>query len=92
MAQIFAAVCSLHPKTRSLRTQRAVFEAGMLSLGASAPRSALRTSSGANEVNWFDLVHVACDRSEATAHQAAADALSCIGRTLDCAHALDRYV
>ncbi|GAA5868482.1 hypothetical protein JCM3774_005393 [Rhodotorula dairenensis] len=83
-SQIFVAVCSLHPTTRSLRSQRAVFEAGMYALAASAPR----TSHSAREVNWFDLVHLACDRTEATAHQAASAALSCIARSYNCASAL----
>lgn len=86
-SQIFAAVCSLYPTTRLLRSQRIVFEASMLALAASAPE----TSDGADENDWFGLVHLACDRVEATAHQAAGAALSRISRAYDCASALTRY-
>lgn len=86
-SQIFAAVCSLYPTTRLLRSQRNVFEASMLALAASAPQ----TSNAADGSDWFGLVHLACDRPEATAHQAAGAALSSISRSYDCASGLTRY-
>ncbi|KAG0666856.1 hypothetical protein C6P46_003566 [Rhodotorula mucilaginosa] len=84
-AQIFAAVCGLYPTTRLLRSQRIVFEASMLALAASASE----TIDGADGSDWFGLVHLACDRAEATAHQAAGAALSRMSPTRDCQSALN---
>lgn len=86
-SQIFAAVCSLYPTTRLVKSQRIVFEASMLALAASAPEA----SDGADENDWFGPVHLACDRVEATAHQAAGAALYRISGSYDCASALTRY-
>ncbi|GJN94382.1 hypothetical protein Rhopal_007462-T1 [Rhodotorula paludigena] len=90
---IFRAVCALHPSTRSLKSNHLVLTAALSALASSAPPSPPPSASSAEAplpANWFDVVYLACDRSEETTHEQAGEAMQRVSAAVDCRKEINR--
>ncbi|GAA5901009.1 hypothetical protein JCM8208_007589 [Rhodotorula glutinis] len=99
--KVFAAVCALHPSTRSLARNHLVLSAALSALAASAPPPLSSSSTSSTSPsspspalphNWNDVVRLACDRSEESVHAAAGDALRALSRAVDCSADIERLL
>ncbi|GAA5998840.1 Cin1p [Rhodotorula paludigena] len=92
---IFRAVCALHPSTRSLKSNHLVLTAALSALASSAPPSPPPSASSAEAplpANWFDVVYLACDRSEETTHEQAGEAMRRVSAAVDCRKEINRLL
>ncbi|BGP03558.1 hypothetical protein RTG_03167 [Rhodotorula toruloides ATCC 204091] len=88
-ALVCEAVCNLHPSTRSLKSNQLVLSAALSALASSAPDSAIDATSLHLPPNWFDIVHLACDRSEQDVHDKAGEAIAAVSKAIDCRQQVD---
>ncbi|BGP27717.1 tubulin-specific chaperone D [Rhodotorula toruloides] len=77
------------PSTRSLKSNQLVLSAALSALASSAPTSAIAAANTRLPPNWFDLVHLACDRSEQDVHEKACEAIAAVSKAVDCCQQID---
>ncbi|KAJ8291733.1 Tubulin-specific chaperone D [Rhodotorula toruloides] len=83
-ALIFESVCALYPSTRSLKSNQLVLSAALSALASSAPTPAIDATRPHPPSTWFDVVHLACDRSEQDVHDKAGEAIASVSKAMDC--------